>query len=297
MAEDVSTAKIADNTEGFSGSDLRQLCTAAAMCGIRELMKATSKASKDKAAAKKVKCAAKHGAVSDSSTINGAAADAAGSCQRHDKESGIGKGEESASMSEAGQQTQPADEASASVPATAADEPSASSASIAADWTKQQTKQGIGSKRDIDEDSSSSGITKRLKASTDRLDGADKTGTQTSSARGTEAKQSDAAGPSNIATASTSSPAHATGNTAISQQLQNQQHADSSNQKTGQTVDWLLAKYKEVAEAANQQVHKLATFVLYLCCDMLSLNLNWQSCSCLCSFAWRVVCKVAVTAG
>lgn len=52
IADNVSTSKVADSTEGFSGSDLRQLCTAAAMCGIRELMKATSKASKATAAAK-----------------------------------------------------------------------------------------------------------------------------------------------------------------------------------------------------------------------------------------------------
>lgn len=52
IADDVSTPRIADKTEGFSGSDLRQLCTAAAMCGIRDLMKATSKAAKASAASK-----------------------------------------------------------------------------------------------------------------------------------------------------------------------------------------------------------------------------------------------------
>ena len=267
MAEDVSTARIADNTEGFSGSDLRQLCTAAAMCGIRELMKATSKAAKDKAAAKKVRQAAKHGAVSDSSTVKSAAADTAGPSQQCDREAGAGKGGKSASMSGADQQSQPAEEAPAGVPATAAAEPSASSASDAADRVKQQTKQGLGSKRDIDEDSSSSGITKRLKATADRLDGADKTGTQSSSASGTGPEQSDAGGTSNVAAASTSSTTHATGSTVTSQQLQSQQHEDSSTQRASQTVDWLLAKYKEVAVAADQQVHKLATLVLCLWYD------------------------------
>ena len=266
MAEDVSTAKIADNTEGFSGSDLRQLCTAAAMCGIRELMKATSKSSKDKAAAKQVRRAAKHGAVSDSSTTTGAAADTAGPSQQHNNESYTGKVEESASISEAGQQSQPAEDASAIVPATAADEPSASSASAVADQAKQQAKQGIGTKRDIDEDSSGSGIKQRSKATTDDLDSADKTGTQSSSARGAEAEQSDAAGTNNSAATSTSSPIHAAGSTATSQQLPNQQHADSSTQKTCPTIDWLLAKYKEVAAAADQQVHKLA--ILVLCCNV-----------------------------
>lgn len=298
MAKDVSTSKIADNTEGFSGSDLRQLCTAAAMCGIRELMKATSKSSKDKAAAKKVRSAAKHGAVSGSSTIKGAAADTAGPSQQHDKESCTGKGEESASMSGAGQQSQPAEEASASVPATAADEPSASSASAAADQAKQPT-QGMGTKRNIDENSSSSGLTKRLKATIDGLDSADKTGTQSSTARSTEVEQSDDAGTSNSAAASTSSPTHATGSTATSQQLPNQQHADSSTQKTCRTIDWLLAKYKEVAAAADQQVRKLATLVLCLWCDVWSFYmLIWQKLQLfVCGVTWRIVCTVAIIAG
>ena len=92
MAEDVSTAKIADKTEGFSGSDLRQLCTAAAMCGIRELMKATSQASKDKAAAKK----AKHtGAIVGNSNSGGVGADTkAGSSRQHDKASSSATGED-----------------------------------------------------------------------------------------------------------------------------------------------------------------------------------------------------------
>ena len=258
MAEDVSTAKIADNTEGFSGSDLRQLCTAAAMCGIRELMKATSKTSKDKAAAKKDRRAAKPGADSDSSTIKDAAADTAAPSHQHDKHTGTGKAEQDASAkgSAKGHPRQPAEQAAASVHATSADE-SPASASANADGAKQQAKQGIGSKRDIEEDSSNSSITKRLKASTDTAEGADKTST---SARDTEADQSDAAGTSNSAAASTSGPAYAAGSTATSQQLQSQQHAESSTEKESQTVDWLLAKYKEVAAAADQQVHKNCAF-------------------------------------
>lgn len=44
LSSDVDLAKVADRTEGYSGSDLKQLCTAAAMRPVRELLKATSKA-------------------------------------------------------------------------------------------------------------------------------------------------------------------------------------------------------------------------------------------------------------
>ncbi len=43
LAKDVSISKLAEKTEGFSGSDLRQLCTAAAMHTIRDLLAATGK--------------------------------------------------------------------------------------------------------------------------------------------------------------------------------------------------------------------------------------------------------------
>lgn len=261
MAEDVSTAKVADNTEGFSGSDLRQLCTAAAMCGIRELMKATSKSSKDTAAAKKVRRTGKDGAISDNSTIKGAAADAAGPSQQHDRQPGSGKTEDGSSVSGADQQSQPAETtaASSSASATDADEPSAATASAAAGGAKQQTKQGVGNKRDIEEDSSnSSGITKRLKASPDSPEVTDKTGTQSSSAPDAEAEQTDDARTSRSAAASTTGPF--AGSTATSQQRQNQQHADVSTQSSSQTVDWLLAKYREMAAAADQQVHKICNY-------------------------------------
>lgn len=264
VAEDVSTAKIADNTEGFSGSDLRQLCTAAAMCGIRELMEATSKSSKDTAAAKKVRRTAKHGAVSDSRTVQGAAADAAGPSRQHDRQPGNGKTEDGASVSGADQQSQPAETAAASTSASAADadEPSVSISGAAAEGAKQQTKQGVGNKRDIEEDSSSSGIIKRLKASPDSLEVTDKTGTQSSSAPGVEAEQTVDAGTSKSAAASTSGPS--AGSTATSQQRQNQQHADVSTQNNSQPVDWLLAKYREMAAAADQQVHKTCNTGFYM---------------------------------
>ena len=43
MAKDVSIGKLAEKTDGFSGSDLRQLCTAAAMQTVRDLLAATGK--------------------------------------------------------------------------------------------------------------------------------------------------------------------------------------------------------------------------------------------------------------
>ena len=46
LAKDVSISKLAEKTDGFSGSDLRQLCTAAAMHTIRDLLAATGKSAK-----------------------------------------------------------------------------------------------------------------------------------------------------------------------------------------------------------------------------------------------------------
>ena len=43
LAKDVSISKLAEKTDGFSGSDLRQLCTTAAMHTIRDLLAATGK--------------------------------------------------------------------------------------------------------------------------------------------------------------------------------------------------------------------------------------------------------------
>ena len=222
-------------------------------------MKATSKASQDKAAAKKARRAPKHEAVLDSSQAVATGADTAGRSQRHDKYSGTGK-EEAAAASGERQQSKPAQEAAASVSNIAAEEPSVSSASIAGEGSKQQiqNKQGIGSKRDSEENSNSS-TTKRLKASTDSP-GGDKIGTQGGSATDTQTEQTNVAGNSSSAAVSThmdsSSGTDSAGSTSTSQQLQHQQHADSSTQGRLQTVDWLLTKYKDVAAAADQQVHK-----------------------------------------
>lgn len=248
MAKDVSTAKIADNTEGFSGSDLRQLCTAAAMCSIRELMKATSKASKDKAAAKKVK---RTGAVVDSNKIGGAGAGTRDGPSQQQDTSDTASGDR--------EQSTPAPHATDGNSSIAADEPSVSSTGAAAD-TAKQTKQGIGSKRDMDEDSSSSSITKRLKASTDSLEGAGKTDTQGGSAGDVKLEETDGAGTTNGAASSThaNSPSRADANLSVptSQKLghHEQQHAEASTQSRSQSVAWLLSKYKEVATAADQQV-------------------------------------------
>ena len=43
---DVSLTRLAERTGGFSGSDLRALCTAAAMRPVRELLEASGKSAK-----------------------------------------------------------------------------------------------------------------------------------------------------------------------------------------------------------------------------------------------------------
>jgi SpoVK/Ycf46/Vps4 family AAA+-type ATPase len=43
LADDVDLEKVAAGCEGFSGSDLRQLCTAAAMRPVRDLLAASGK--------------------------------------------------------------------------------------------------------------------------------------------------------------------------------------------------------------------------------------------------------------
>lgn len=51
MAADVSISAIASATDGFSGSDLRQLCAAAAMRPVRELLAASGKSKTSTASA------------------------------------------------------------------------------------------------------------------------------------------------------------------------------------------------------------------------------------------------------
>ena len=43
LAKDVELGRVADRTDGYSGSDLREVCTAAAMRPLRDLLKATGK--------------------------------------------------------------------------------------------------------------------------------------------------------------------------------------------------------------------------------------------------------------
>lgn len=46
LAEDVRLSSIAEKTDGYSGSDLKALCTSAAMRPVRELLKTTGKGTK-----------------------------------------------------------------------------------------------------------------------------------------------------------------------------------------------------------------------------------------------------------
>ena len=43
LSDDVDLGSVASRTDGYSGSDLRQVCTAAAMGPVRDLLKATGK--------------------------------------------------------------------------------------------------------------------------------------------------------------------------------------------------------------------------------------------------------------
>ncbi|KAA6427022.1 MAG: AAA-type ATPase family expressed [Trebouxia sp. A1-2] len=265
-AEDVSTTKIADNTEGFSGSDLRQLCTAAAMCGIRELMKATSKAAQDKAAAKKAQHAARSPPSADRQ-------DGPQFSQLPDQQGGAAKLSRSA-----------ADQSGSShakgVPATTA------AAGLAAEG-QGQSKPSKGNKRDNEEGAGST-TTKRLKSSADSVtecttenglhastadSTADRASTGTQTATDSNQKQSS----DGIPSSSTLEPLTASGQAQASSLDPEARKAETSEQGSpgmsgGQvvkhteqqqqcqpeasgrrSVDWLLAKYKDVAAAADQQ--------------------------------------------
>ena len=52
MHEDLRLESIADRTDGYSGSDLRHLCTAAAMRPLRELLTSSGKSASDQPKAK-----------------------------------------------------------------------------------------------------------------------------------------------------------------------------------------------------------------------------------------------------
>lgn len=43
MAENVDLSKIANRTDGYTGSDLRQVCTNAALRPVKELLRTTGK--------------------------------------------------------------------------------------------------------------------------------------------------------------------------------------------------------------------------------------------------------------
>ncbi len=269
-AEDVSTTKIADNTEGFSGNDLRQLCTAAAMCGIRELMKATSKAARDKAAAAK---RAKHAAQSPPSADrqNGPQSDSvpAESSQLTDQQNGAAQLTRSA-----------ADQGGSS---HAKDVPLTTAAAGLAAERQGQAKPSKGNKRDNEEGAGST-TTKRLKSSADSItesttDGlhastADSASGGTQTATDSDQKQSSDGTPSS----STLEPSTASDQAQASSRDEKARKAENSEQgspgtsgghmvkhveqqQQGQpeasgrrSVDWLLAKYKDVAAAADQQV-------------------------------------------
>lgn len=267
-AEDVSTTKIADNTEGFSGSDLRQLCTAAAMCGIRELMKATSKAARDKAAAKK----AKHAAQSPADKQDNLQPDSvsAESSQLHDQQN------------DAAQPTRStADQAGSS---HGKGPPLKTAAAGSAAEAQGQGKHSKGNKRDNEEGAGSS-TTKRLKSSAESItessaenglhtSTADSASGGTQTATGSDQKQSSDGAPSS----GTPEPSTASGQAHASSLDEEARKAENSDQgspgvsggqvvrhveqqQQGQpeasgrrSVDWLLAKYKDVAAAADQQV-------------------------------------------
>lgn len=269
-AEDVSTTKIADNTEGFSGSDLRQLCTAAAMCGIRELMKATSKAARDKAAAKKAKHAAQPPPSADRQDGQQPDSVPAESNQLPDKQNG-------AAQPSRGAADQSGSSHAKVLPLTTA------AASLAAEG-QGQGKPSKGNKRDNEEGAGST-TTKRLKSSADSVtestaetglhaSTADSASGGTQTATGSDQEQSSHGIPSS----STLEPSTASGQPQASSLDEEARKAENSEQggpgtsggqvvkhveqqQQGQpeasgrrSVDWLLAKYKDVAAAADQQV-------------------------------------------
>ena len=286
IADDVSTAKIADKTEGFSGSDLRQLCTAAAMCGIRELMKATSKASKADAAAKKA-TRRKDSTKTDSTAVKLVTEAASPSS------SGDAATSSSSSFTAVGEQ-QPTPDSDAlaerqSEPshASTAGQADVAAASSLAQATRQTVPQqsgkengthvaenghstagmhNNGSKRDVE--ALDSGSSKRLKSSSDpdtqsshqeavnATDGSTVSETEDSGAEQTDAvtakDNTHEAGSGSHQIADENDENAAGSSTEQEQQLP--LVASSSSTATGLQTDWLLAKLHDVAAAANQKV-------------------------------------------
>lgn len=281
IADDVSTAKIADNSEGFSGSDLRQLCTAAAMCSIRELMKATSKASKADAAAKNA-TRRKDSTKTDSTAVKPVTEAVSPSS------SGDAATSSSSSFTAVGEQQPTPDsdalaelqsEPSHASTAGQADVAAASSLAQATRHTiPQQSENGThvaenghstagmhnkGSKRDVE--ALDSGSSKRLKSSSDQdtqsshqeavnaTDGSTVSETKDSGADAVTAKDNMYEAGSGSHQQSDENDENAAGSS-TEQEQQLPLVASSSSTATGLQTDWLLAKFHDVAAAANQKV-------------------------------------------
>lgn len=253
-SDDVSTTKIADSTDGFSGSDLRQLCTAAAMCGIRELMKATSKATQDKAAANKARHTAKLALPGITKDSDKADSESGGAQQQQNQQSGMTM--DTADQSSNGQVNGPT-------------VLSASSASPGDD--KAHRNPSKGNKRD-NEEGGGSMTTKRLKNSgggsaetslhapdiaADSAQAAATVSHKDSSNVDAEANgQSETLGTvsSQVQLQVPAAEADRQDETRGQMVEQQQSQPEASRQDRSQTVDWLLARYNDVAAAADQQV-------------------------------------------
>ena len=278
-AADVSTLKIADSTEGFSGSDLRQLCTAAAMCSIRDLMKATSKASRDKAAGKKAKRAAKLSPLAEGSdrcaqpdTVEpGIAGSSQAQQQAGDATAGTGSQEQEDGLNSTGTSAQ----ASSSQPSERSLSLAAAAAAVD---ERSHDKVSKGNKRDGAEGVGGS-LTKRRKSGSDGSDvgashnqGSDPERALHATAGSPTDSNNHAADASSVqgsaeATSGDQSPslnAYAeagSGDSGVSQSLgkplkgrPQQPEPAAGAQDRSATVEWLLAKYSDVAAAADQQV-------------------------------------------
>ena len=295
MADNVSTANIADKTEGFSGSDLRQLCTAAAMCGIRDLMKATSKASKADAAAKQARskpatskqevaacdsAAASANQSSSKSSAEGNAAKSAtaavdassASTSRATADNGTPSSTSlaseadhltanSATAEELAARTKAA--AAASAPSTQSYAGENGVSSVPDRHVSAAGKQSKGSKRDSDLPTASS--TKRHKASTDReLEPSAAHQGSAEEALGDWPHANGMTDKGSSHTSSSKTPQEGRHSDAQSQaqsqspplgqaQGELQQTASASNSIV-HGPNWLLAKYNDVAAAADQKV-------------------------------------------
>ena len=231
------------------------------MCGIRELMKATSKASQDKAAARKARRAAKQAkplALPDSSKTDSAGGNDASTTDG--KEAGSPQEADTSGLS---QHNKPAEHAAGSASSSHANGNSVSSANgSSADRLEQRAAHSKGNKRDMEE-SDGSNTTKRLKSTGESskkdINTVEGT-TEAAPLHDGQTQQGDVAVVNDVVTGNSSSNSHndtVTAGTASSSQqvVQHQKQADSSSQNRSQTVDWLLNKFNDVAAAADKQVN------------------------------------------